>query len=291
MPKFNTGERQINIKVKMNNSIRNNIESIRNLMVPGKNGLIPLKSVADISFSGGPVQINRYDRTRQVTISANLNGIALGEAIELINRLPVIKNLPDEVSIGKLGEAKLMEDFFNETVKVVVPSVMFIYTVLALLFGSFLYPLTIMVALPLSIGGAMLALLITGKQLGIMALIGIIMLLGIVTKNSILLVEYAIISQKSGRSRSEAILLAGMYRLKPIIMTTIAMISGMLPIALSIGTGTAPQSPMAVVVIGGLISSTLFTLVVVPAIYCIIDDFQKFMLGFFRKKSRLEKKT
>ncbi len=286
MPKFNAGERQINIRVKLAESVKGDVESIGNLLVPGKNGLVPIKTVADIFVSSGPVQINRYDRARQVTISANLNGVALGAATEMINNFPIMKNLPDGVSSGSVGEAKVMADVFGEFAKAIGAAVLFIYAVLVLLFGGFLHPMTIMVALPLSIGGAMLGLLVSGKSLGLMSLIGIIMLMGIVTKNSILLVEYAILLEEGGMTRTEAIMAAGLARLRPIIMTTIAMISGMLPIALSMGVGTQTQSPMAVAVIGGLITSTIFTLVVVPAIYSIIDDFRNLLVRLVRRKPK-----
>jgi HAE1 family hydrophobic/amphiphilic exporter-1 len=286
MPKFNSGDRQINIRVKLQESIKGDVESIGNLLVPGKNGLIPIKTVSDIFVSSGPVQINRYDRARQVTISANLNGVALGTATEMINNIPIMKNLPPGVTSGSVGEAKVMQDVFGEFSKAIGSAVLFIYAVLVLLFGSFLHPMTIMVALPLSIGGAMLGLLIGGKSLGLMSLIGIIMLMGIVTKNSILLVEYGILLEHSGMPRRDAIISAGLARLRPIIMTTIAMISGMLPIALSMGAGTETQSPMAVAVIGGLITSTIFTLVVVPAIYTIIDDIRKLAFRFLSRKRK-----
>ena len=285
LPKFNTGERLINIRVQLNEFSRKNISEIENLLIPGKSGLVPLKSIARVEMSSGPVQINRRNRQRYVTISANLNEVPLGQAMDKINALPQMKKLPAGVSTDNLGEAQVMADVFSEFVKALVSAVFFIYAVLVLLFGGFLHPMTIMVALPLSIGGAIVALLAWGKPLGLMSLIGIVMLMGIVTKNSILLVEYTIMAQKKGVPRDEAIIEAGLARLRPIIMTTIAMIAGMLPIAMSWGTGTETKSPMAVAVIGGLITSTLFTLVVVPSVYTIVDDIRGFFARFihFRK--------
>lgn len=285
MPKFNTGERLINIRVQLNEYSRTHLDEIENLLIPGKKGLVPLKSIAQVEMGSGPVQINRRDRLRYVTISGNLNDTPLGQAMDKIKALPSLKKLPPGVIQDTLGEAEVMADVFSEFAKALVSAVFFIYAVLVLLFGGFLHPLTIMVALPLSIGGAIVALLAWGKPLGLMSLIGIVMLMGIVTKNSILLVEYTIMAQKKGVERDEAIIEAGLARLRPIMMTTIAMIAGMLPIAMSWGVGTETKSPMAVAVIGGLITSTLFTLVVVPSVYTIVDDLKTFVGRFihFRK--------
>jgi multidrug efflux pump subunit AcrB len=280
MPKFNTGERLINIRVQLNAYSRTHLDEIENLLIPGKKGLVPLKSIAQVEMGSGPVQINRRDRLRYVTISGNLNDTPLGQAMDKIKALPALKKLPAGVIQDTLGEAEVMADVFSEFAKALVSAVFFIYAVLVLLFGGFLHPLTIMVALPLSIGGAIIALLAWGKPLGLMSLIGIVMLMGIVTKNSILLVEYTIMAQKKGVERDEAIIEAGLARLRPIMMTTIAMIAGMLPIAMSWGVGTETKSPMAVAVIGGLITSTLFTLVVVPSVYTIVDDLKTFVGRF-----------
>ncbi|MBT9548414.1 MAG: efflux RND transporter permease subunit [Candidatus Sericytochromatia bacterium] len=280
MPKFNTGERLINIRVQLNEYSRTHLDEIENLLIPGKKGLVPLKSIAQVEMGSGPVQINRRDRLRYVTISGNLNDTPLGQAMDKIKALPALKKLPAGVIQDTLGEAEVMADVFSEFAKALVSAVFFIYAVLVLLFGGFLHPLTIMVALPLSIGGAIVALLAWGKPLGLMSLIGIVMLMGIVTKNSILLVEYTIMAQKKGVKRDEAIIEAGLARLRPIMMTTIAMIAGMLPIAMSWGVGTETKSPMAVAVIGGLITSTLFTLVVVPSVYTIVDDLKTFVGRF-----------
>lgn len=289
LPKFNTGERQINIRVKMKDALQYNIEEIGNMPVQGKMGMVTLKSVADISLSSGPVQINRYDRSRQITISANLNGVQLGDAMPKVNILPIMKNLPEGVTSGTLGEADVMNDVFGRFITALLFAVMFVYTVLVALFGGFLHPLTIMVALPLSFGGAFMGLLIANKVLGLMALIGILMLMGIVTKNSILLVEYAMtVEEEKELDREEAIIESAVTRVKPIFMTSIAMISGMLPIALSLGAGTETKSPLAVAVIGGLVTSTFFTLLVIPAVYTIVDDIRLFFMKRLFKKAYAE---
>jgi multidrug efflux pump subunit AcrB len=227
------------------------------------------------------LQLDRYDRARQVTFTANLAvGTQLGDAMAKIQELPALKDLPEGVTQGAVGETQVMIELFEQFLFALATAVLFIYAVLVLLFGGFLQPLTIMMALPLSIGGALVALLIAGHELGMMALIGIVMLMGLVTKNSILLVEYAMMRMNQGVPRRDALLMAGQDRLRPILMTTIAMIAGMLPIAIGIGEGTSWLSPMAVAVIGGLVTSTVFTLVVIPATFTVVDDVQ----GWLRRR-------
>jgi multidrug efflux pump subunit AcrB len=289
MPKFNAGDEQIDIRVQLADQVKQDLSAIGSLMLPGKNGMVPLRSVADVQMGEGPVQVNRYDRARQVTLSANIAKGNLGTAMDKIKALPAMRNLPPGVEQGSLGEAKIMADIFAGFGRAFGLGILLIYTVLVLSFGGFLQPLTIMGALPLAIGGAFLSLLIGGKELGMMGLIGIIMLMGLVTKNSILLVEYALQGRAKGLGREEALLQAGHDRLRPIIMTTIAMIAGMLPIALSFGEGTERLSPLATAVIGGLITSTLLTLVVIPVAYTFVDDIGSFFgkrLSFFGNRGR-----
>jgi multidrug efflux pump subunit AcrB len=282
LPKFNAGDEQINIRVQLTDEVKLDMAAIGNLMLPARGGnMVPLRSVADVTLGSGPVQISRYDRARQVTLDANLGaGATLGTAMEKITQLPSMRALPPGVEQGSLGQAKIMADIFAGFGRALGMGVILIYAVLVLLFRGFLQPLTIMGALPLAIGGAFLGLLLGGKELGMMGLIGVIMLMGLVTKNSILLVEYALQAREKGMSRHEAILLAGHDRLRPIIMTTIAMIAGMLPIAMSIGEGTERLSPMAAAVVGGLITSTALTLIVIPVAYTLVDD----VAEFFRKR-------
>jgi hydrophobe/amphiphile efflux-1 (HAE1) family protein len=281
LPKFNAGDEQINIRVQLSEAVQQDLSAIGNLMLPGRAGMVPMRAVADVSMGQGPVSINRYDRARQVTFGANIAQGNLGSAMDKIKALPVLQNLPPSVSQGSLGEAKIMADIFAGFGRAFGMGVLLIYVVLVLLFRGFLQPLTIMGALPLAIGGAFLGLLIGGKELGMMGLIGVIMLMGLVTKNSILLIEYALQARANGLGREEALLTAGHDRLRPIIMTTIAMIAGMLPIALGLGEGTERLSPLATAVIGGLITSTLLTLVVIPVAYTFVDDLQGFMRRHF----------
>ncbi len=280
LAKFDLSDRQIPIRIQLAPEYRNNIETIRNLQVKNSDKeLISLQSVADIQFAGGPSQIDRYNRSRKVAIEANLQGAALGNSLAAIHKLPVFQNMPASVQEERFGNAKIMNELFTNVGLALGGAVFLIYAVLVLLFGDFLHPLTIMVALPFSLGGAFMGLLLTQKEMGLFALIGIVLLMGLVTKNSILLVDYALLNQKEGKPLFPAILESGVARLRPILMTTIAMITGMMPIAMGIGAGSESRSPMAIAVIGGLMTSTLLTLIVVPVIFTYIDSFQHLIFG------------
>ncbi|MBC7881809.1 MAG: efflux RND transporter permease subunit [Anaerolineae bacterium] len=284
LARFNLPGRQINIRVQLDPHFRSNIDTIRNLQVAGNDGrLIPLQTVADVRMGSGAVEISRYDRARQVTVSSNLApGVELGTALKVVHQLPALSRLPAGISEKLSGDAENQADVFNGFGFAIVAAILLIYAVLVILFGGFLHPLTIMVSLPLSLGGALIGLLIFGKSLGLYTLIGIIMLMGLVTKNAILLVEYALVAMKSGVPRQQAILGAGEARMRPILMTTIAMIAGMLPIALGWGAGAEARSPMAVAVVGGLITSTALTLVVIPVVFTCFDDLQKWLSKLLR---------
>ena len=280
LAKFNLSDRQIPIRVQLAPHYREDIEVLRNLQIQTKSGgLVPLQSVAEVSFGSGPSQIDRLNRARQVSIGANLQGVALGNAVQTVHALPAFKTLPPTVKEEQFGNAKIQAELFTNIGMALGAAVLFIYTVLVLLFSDFLHPLTIMVALPFSIGGALLGLLLTHKDLGLYALIGIILLLGLVTKNSILLVDFTLLNVREGKPLMAAVLESGVARLRPILMTTIAMIMGMLPIALGIGAGSQVRSPMAIAIIGGLATSTLLTLVVVPVIFTYIDKLQHLVFG------------
>lgn len=280
LAKFDLPDRQIPIRVQLDPKYRNDIDTIQNLQIKTQTGtLIPLQSVAAVSFGSGPSQIDRYNRSRKISVEANLQGISLGNALNKVNALPALKNLPSSVQQERFGNAKIMNELFTNVGTALSAAILFIYAVLVLLFGDFLHPLTIMMALPFSLGGALLGLLITQKELGLFALIGIVLLMGLVTKNSILLVDYALLNQREGKPLYQAIVESGVARLRPILMTTIAMITGMLPIALGIGAGSESRSPMAIAVIGGLTTSTLLTLIVVPVIFTYVDSLQQFLFG------------
>lgn len=284
LAKFNLPERQINIRVQIDPKYREDINTIENLRIARADGkLIPLSNVAEIKFSSGEAQIDRYDRSRQVTIDASLaKGLPLGEALKQIKQLPSWKKMPSSIKNKPAGDIEIQKDIFSGFGWALTVGVLLIYAVLVLLFNGFLQPLTIMMSLPLSLGGALIALMISGDTLGFYALIGIVMLMGLVTKNAILLVEYCLMTRAAGVNRMQAIIKAGETRMRPIIMTTVAMVAGMFPIALRIGAGSEARAPMAVAVIGGLITSTLLTLIVVPVVYTYLDDLENWIRKSFR---------
>jgi multidrug efflux pump subunit AcrB len=277
LTKMNLAERQVPIRVKLPDAVRADLDAIGRLTVPGKNGPVMLANVADITMESGPAQIDRLNRSRNVTLEVELSGRSLGEVNEEARALPAMKALPASVKIAELGDAQEMAALFASFGVAMLIGVLCIYGVLVLLFKDFMQPITILAALPLSIGGAFVALLITGKALSMPSMIGLIMLMGIVTKNSILLVDYAILAREAGMNRFDALVDACHKRSRPIIMTTIAMGAGMMPLALGWGADPSFRSPMAITVIGGLITSTLLSLLVVPAVFTYIDDFERFL--------------
>jgi HAE1 family hydrophobic/amphiphilic exporter-1 len=272
LPKFNLGDRQIPIRIMLREEARSDLAVMQTLKVPTASGAaVPLNAVADISFGAGPNQIDRLDRKRVATLTAELNGITLGQASERVSALPAMRGLPSGVTQAVSGELENLQETATGFVFAIITGILLMYAVLVLLFRSFFHPITILAALPVSFGGAFFLLLVTGKSLSMPALIGIIMLTGIAAKNSILLVDYAIIAMKQGMTRREAIIDAAHKRARPIIMTTLAMGLGMLPIAMAFGEGTEFRSPMAVAVIGGLITSTALSLLFIPAAFSLID--------------------
>ncbi|BAZ00006.1 acriflavin resistance protein [Tolypothrix tenuis PCC 7101] len=283
LAKYNLSDRQIPIRVQIDPKARADINNIKNLQVPSQNGsLVPLLAVADIRFGSGPATINRYDRARQVAVEANLQGIALGEAVQAVNKLPIMQNLPPGVMQQPSGGAKIMQDIFRGFGSALGLAILCIYAILVLLYNNFLHPLSIMAALPFCLGGALVALMVMQKPLGLYALIGIVLLLGIVTKNSILLVDYTIINMQEGKSQRQALIEAGVSRLRPIMMTSLATIAGTLPLALGIGVGSEVRQPMGIAIMGGFTTSTLLTLVVVPVIFSYIDNFQHWIMNTLR---------
>jgi multidrug efflux pump subunit AcrB len=287
LPKLNLSERQVPIRVKLPNDVRADLAALERLLVPGRHGPVMLGTVASISMDSGPAQIDRLNRSRNVTLEVELGGRSLGELNEEARALPSMKNLPPSVTIAELGDAQEMQALFESFGIAMLIGVLCIYGVLVLLFHDFMQPLTILAALPLSIGGAFVGLLVAQKALSMPSMIGLIMLMGIVTKNSILLVDYAILARRSGMARFEALVDACHKRSRPILMTTIAMGAGMLPLALGFGADPSFRSPMAVTVIGGLITSTLLSLLVVPAVYTFVDDTQ----GWLRRLTRTISRT
>jgi hydrophobe/amphiphile efflux-1 (HAE1) family protein len=286
LAKFDAGDRQVPIRVQLEDSARSDLKMLEQMRVPigGGRGQVPLSVVADVKLDQGPTSINRYDRQRQATVAADLVGTAaLGDATRKINDLPVMKTLPKGVKVNPSGDAESLNELSEGFATAITAGLMMVYAVLVLLFGTFLQPITILFSLPLSIGGAIMALLLTGKQLTTPVWIGILMLMGIVTKNAIMLVEFAVESIREGKARDEAIIDAGMKRARPIVMTTIAMAAGMMPSALAFGAGGEFRSPMALAVIGGLVFSTILSLVFVPAMFMLMDDVGAFIWRYGKR--------
>ncbi len=274
--KFSLPDRQIPIRVSLIESARSNLATIENLPVRTSSGAtVPLKAVADFGFGLGPSKIRRYNQNRRVSLEADLNNAQLGTALDKIRALPVYKHLPAGVKIVEIGTAQYMDELFTSFVLAMVAGVMLVFAVLVLLFVRVFQPITILSALPLSIGGAVLALVVTHSPFSLSTVLGILMLMGIVAKNSILLVDFAIEEMRSGKDRLTALLEAGHKRARPIVMTSVAMIAGMLPVALA--ASASFQAQMAIAVIGGLVTSTGLTLVMVPAAFTWIDDLERWV--------------
>jgi multidrug efflux pump subunit AcrB len=269
--KFSLSDRQIPIEVSLAESERQDISTLENLPVPtSSGGSVPLKSVADISFGAGPVSIQRTAQERRTAIGADLApGIVTGQAWKEINALPSVKNLPNGVSRLNLGQTKWQTEMLFNFVVALFAGVLLVFAVLVLLYRRFLSPFVNMGSLWLCPLGAALGLHIAGQPLSLPVFIGLLMLFGIVAKNSILLVDFAVEMMNHGMPKNEAIWEAGHKRAQPIVMTTVAMVAGMLPIALSITGDSSWRAPMGVTVIGGLIFSTMLTLLLVPAYFSI----------------------
>jgi multidrug efflux pump subunit AcrB len=273
LPKLNLSQRQVPVVVRLPAEARTDLDLLARLPVPGARGPVPLGSVATLSIDSGPAQISRYDRQRNINFEIELNQQPLGEVEKRAMALPSIQNPPPGVAISTLGDAEAMNELFASFGLAMLTGILCIYIVLVLLFKGFMQPVTILVALVLSVPGAIFALWVTQQALSMPSMIGLIMLMGIATKNSILLVDYVLIARNDhGLSRWDAVIDACHKRARPIIMTTIAMGAGMMPIALGIGVDPSFRSPMAIVVIGGLITSTFLSLLVIPVVFTFVDD-------------------
>jgi multidrug efflux pump subunit AcrB len=273
LPKLNLAQRQVPIVVKLPPSARQDLALLERLTVPGRNGPVMLANVASLVMDSGPAQINRYDRQRNVNFDVELNQQPLGEVARQANELPSLRNLPPGVTQTTVGDAEAMNELFDSFALAMATGVLCIYIVLVLLFRDFVQPVTVLVALVLSVPGAFLALYLTRSALSMPSMIGLIMLMGIATKNAILLIDYVVLARRDhGLGRWDALLDACRKRARPIVMTTVAMGAGMLPIAVGWGTDPSFRAPMAIVVIGGLITSTFLSLLVVPVVYTYVDD-------------------
>lgn len=271
--KFNAGDKQIPIVVRLEKDVREDLFRMAGLRIASTTGApVPLNVVADLALSTGPASVDRYDRQYRTSVEADVaNGFFLGEATAAVNALPIAMNMPEGTAIQAGGDAEVMGEIFTQFGLAMGAGILLVYVVLVLLFSSFLTPVTILMSLPLAIGGAIFALYLYGAGIGLSVVIGFLMLMGIVTKNAIMLVEFALEAMKDGASKTEAMLDAGHKRARPIIMTTIAMTAGMVPSALAIAEGGEFRAPMAIAVIGGLLLSTVLSLVFVPSLFSVID--------------------
>ena len=285
LSKLNLPERQVPIRVQLDEAALSDPALLGQLRVPtASGGSVPLSAVAEITTASGPSQIDRFDRRRNVTITVDLNGMAMGEVEKQIDALPALQNLPPGVQRQAAGDSEVFAEMFGGFVMAMVAGIFCVYGVLLLLFNHASQPITILVAVPLAAGGAFGALLVTGLDISLSVLIGLILLIGIAVKNSILLVDYAVMAEEQGMSRHDALMDACHKRARPVIMTTMAMGAGMLPIALGLTADASFRAPMAVAVIGGLITSTILSLVVVPAAYTWVDDMEEGLMSRLRRR-------
>jgi len=280
LPRLNLPDRQVYVRVQLDPAARQDPEMISQLRVRGTGGAaVPLGNIAEIHVADGPAQIDRYDRHRNARVSVDLQGRPMGDVVKEAYELPALKNLPAGVWPVIAGELENMQDMQSGFLLAMLAGIFCVYAVMVLLFGDFGQPITVLTALPLATGGALGLLWVFDMSLSMAALIGLLMLIGIVTKNSILLVEYAIMARRDlGMSRTDALVDACHKRARPIVMTTVAMAAGMAPIALGIEGDRSFRAPMAVVVIGGLVTSTVLSLLVVPVVFEIVDDFKQRVL-------------
>jgi len=274
LAKLNLSQRQVPIVVRLPDYATGDLELLRQLTVPGARGAVPLRDVAEVEIASGPAQISRLDRSRNLSFQIELNGQALGDVQRRAAALPSLSQLPPGLVKIDIGEAETSNELGRSFLLAMGAGVACIYVVLVLLFRAWVQPVTILGALLLSIPGAVLALFITGTHFSMPAMIGMVMLMGIASKNSILLVDYALTAQRDrGMARLDALLDACRKRARPIVMTTSAMGAGMLPIALGFGADPSFRAPMAIVVIGGLITSTFLSLLAIPVLYALVDEF------------------
>jgi len=296
--KFQQGEDQIDVRVRLKKDDRSNLNDLELLTIKstkkiaGQDFLVPISDVATITQDAGPSKINRYKRQKEIRVDANLDQRFLGVMLADITKETSKLNLEPGYSINIIGQGEMQEESFANILLSLMLAIVFVYIVLAAQFDSFIHPFSIMLALPMSIIGAVIMLLFFGSSVSVMSLIGIIMLMGLVTKNGILLVDYTNVLRERGMSRFDALLKAGPTRLRPILMTTFAMIFGMVPVALALGEGAEFRAPMGQAVIGGLITSTILTLFIVPVVYSLLDDLGTFSFsGFFKKIFSKNKKV
>ena len=284
LAKFTVGDRQIPIRVQLDDKAKDDLSVVSTLPVPTASGVsVPLSSVAGIRFGQGPSSIQRFNRERRVVISADMaEGAELSQGLSTVWALPAVKSMPAGTRIQETGDAEIMGEVFAGFATAMGTGLMLVLVVLILLFGSVFHSVTILGSLPLAIGGVVAGLYLTNNAISMPVVIGILMLMGIVTKNAIMLVDFAIEEVKHGIPRAEAIIDAGRKRARPIVMTTIAMSAGMVPAAMALGDGGEFRAPMAIAVIGGLLVSTFLSLIFVPSFFTIMDDISILVARVFR---------
>src|SRR5690606_13386145 len=286
LPRLNLDQRQLPIRVQAPAAVQADPAATGPLRAPPAHGTAPLGSIATLSLESGPAQIERFDRRRYVTLEASLDGIVLGQADAAVAGLPALRTLPASVSRIDAGDSELASELVSGFLNAVLAGVGCMFAVLVLLFKDGFQPVTILAAVPLSLGGALVALLLAGAALDVPAMIGLVMLMGIVTKNSILLVEHATQAMRvRATTRTEAVVAACAQRARPIGMTSVAMVAGMAPVALGFGADASFRQPLAVAVTGGLVTSTLLSLLGVPVAFTLIDDLRRSLRGPRRRRS------
>ena len=268
----------VDVRVRLPEDLRRDPSQVQNLRLAVQKGsnpsaLMPIGNIAAYDVNDSPSEINRQGLSREVVVSANLDGIPIGTAVNKVKKAAEKIKMEPGYRIVFSGESQDMEESFGYMGESLILAVLLVYLILAAQFESFLEPLAIMLSLPLSIVGMAGMLKLTGDTVNIMSLIGLIMLMGLVTKNAILLVHYAKVLRGRGLDRRDALINSGRTRLRPILMTTLAMVFGMMPLAFALGSGAEMRAPMARAVIGGLLTSTVLTLLVVPVMYTVLDDF------------------
>ena len=274
LAKFRLGIRQIPIRVEVDTALRTDASALAAIRVPTAKGQsVPLEAVANVTYGVGPSSIARWDRERRVVVGSFMApGHASGEAGVFIDKLLKDHPLPAGVHPANTGDTEVQADVFSGFASAMGAGIMMVFVVLILLLGNIFRPLTILATLPLSVAGVVIALQVTQNPISMPVVIGILMLMGIVTKNAIMLVDFAVEQEKHGMGQREAIIDAGRKRARPIVMTTIAMVAGMMPAAFGEGEGGEFRAPMAIAVIGGLIVSTVLSLIFIPSFYTIMDD-------------------
>ncbi|MGB4829604.1 MAG: efflux RND transporter permease subunit, partial [Paracoccaceae bacterium] len=285
LAKLSIDNRLVPVRVRLDNASREDLTRIAALKITTATGTqVPLSAVAEITLAEGPSTVKRLNKERRATIGANLPvGVALGEASARFKEIADATKLPPTARFAESGDAEIQAELFASFGHAMILGMMLMLTVLILLFGSVIQPFTILFSLPLAIGGVAAALLLTGASLSMPVLIGLLMLMGVVSKNAILLIDFAIEMRRRGFERIQAVIEAGHKRAQPVVMTSIAMSAGMLPSALGVGEGGAFRAPMATAVIGGIIVSTALSLVVVPSFYLIMDDLSRGLAWFFTR--------